>query len=99
MKPEEKVLCWNCSGAKNQEFLREMREMMRHHKPSLLILLEPKISGTMATEVCKKLKNTQWIHSEVEGFSGSIWVLWDENDIQVRPRYVHQQFVHVSSFD
>lgn len=77
------------------EFLREM-ELLRVHRPDILILIEPKISGEIATKVCKKLKKIHWILSEADGFSSGVWVLWDEDDIQVSPRYIHHQFIHMS---
>lgn len=95
MKLAERILCWNSRGASNQDFLWEIREMMRHHQPKILILLEPKISGQIATDVCRALRKTHWVRSESEGFSGGIWVLWDEEDIQVRPLYLHSQFNHL----
>lgn len=70
--------------------------MIRKYNPILLILLEPKIDGVLANKVCRKLKKTHWIRSEANGFSGRIWVLWNELDLQVQPRYIHQQLIHIS---
>lgn len=40
--------------------MREMKEIIRVHKPIVIILLEPKISREMATEICKRLKKSHW---------------------------------------
>lgn len=92
MKKMEKILCWNCRGASNKEFLHEMRELTRQHRPTKLILHEPMISGMTVMKVCSSLKKTHWVCPEVEGFSDGIWVLWDAVEIQLQPLYIHKQF-------
>lgn len=48
------------------------------------------------TEVCKKLQRSHWTRSEAEGFSSGIWVLWNGDELEVCPKYIHQQFVYLS---
>lgn len=57
----------NYRGAGNKEFLREILEWRRIYKPAVIALSEPRISGSMADEVCEKLGKTHWIRSEAEG--------------------------------
>lgn len=57
---------------------------MKEVRPRIVVLLEPWISGITADEVCAKLGRRNWIHSEAVGFSGGIWVLWEENMIDLR---------------
>lgn len=52
---EESILFWNCRGAGSNCFLCEMKELMKEHRPSIVILLKPRISGDKADGVCKKL--------------------------------------------
>lgn len=73
-----------------------MKALIRKYNPIILILLETKISGELATAVCRQLMRSHWIRSEASGFKGGIWVLWNDLDIQVQPRYLHQQFIHMS---
>lgn len=77
------------------EVLREMREIKRIHKPVLIILLEPKISRKISIEVCRQLEKSHWIRLAAEGFSMDIWLLWDKDEIKIKPLYVHKYFVHV----
>lgn len=87
---DERVLCWNYRGARSKEFPREMRDWVRIHRPSLIILLEPRISGSGADKVCKKLGKSHWIISKEDGFSGGIWLLWDEASFLVSLIHVHK---------
>lgn len=43
---------------------------MRNYNPTIVVLLDPCITGAGAREVCKKLKKLHWIRSEADGFSG-----------------------------
>lgn len=66
-------MCWNCRGAGNREFLCKMIEMMKEFRPSIVVLLKPRISGLTANDVCAKLGRRRWIHSEAAGFNSGIW--------------------------
>lgn len=72
MKIKERLVYWNCCGIKSKEFFREMREIKRSFDPVVIILLEPKINGDIADDVCKSLGKSRWVRSEAEGFSGGI---------------------------
>lgn len=76
--------------------MREMQEFGRVYKPAVIVLVEPRIFGTMADEVCRKLGMDRWVRSEAEGFSGGIWCLWDENEIKVELRHARAYFIHLS---
>lgn len=69
---------------------------MRDYWPMLVVLLEPKISGHVADEICKKIGNNCWDLSEAEGFSGGVWLLWNEVGVKVSIRYVHNFFIHIA---
>lgn len=99
MKKDVKFICWNYRGAKNKEFIRELREFQRINLPMLIILLEPKISGDEAAEVCKGAGMSHWIRSDVEGFSRGIWLLWNEEKFHLDLIHAHRFFVHVEVAD
>lgn len=91
---EDRVMCWNCRGAGNRDFLCEMREMMKEFRPSIVALLEPQISGSTVDEVCAKLGRKSWIRSEATGFSGGVWVLWDDKAISLSLKEANRFFLH-----
>lgn len=89
-------MCWNCRGALSGEFLREIRDFRRQYRPTIILLLEPKISGSKADGVCCKLGKNRWLRSEAEGFSGGVWCLWDDEEFDLELRYAHPSFLHVA---
>lgn len=95
MMIEECIVCWNVRGAGSKEFMREMKEIMKAHRPMVVILLEPRISGAAADVVRKEMGKGRWIRSEAVGFSGRIWVPWNENEISLKLRYSDRFFLHL----
>lgn len=61
-----------------------MREFNRLYKSVIIILVELRISGGIADDVCKKLGKNRWVRSESESFSKGVWCLWDEEEIEVK---------------
>lgn len=50
------------------------------------------MSGDNANRVCKSLGFSNWVRVEAVGFSGGIWVMWNNNtDVDVR--ITHPQFI------
>lgn len=71
-----------------------MKEILKEHRSLVVILLEPRISGDTAEDMCKKLGKDRWIRSEAAGFSGGVWILWNVGDISVKLLYVDRFFLH-----
>lgn len=70
---------------------------MRELRPKIVFIIDPRISSTAADIVCKSLGKKRWIISEVRGFSGGIWVLWDEREIGAKLEVAHKSFLEVRS--
>lgn len=45
---EENVMSWNCRGAGSSEFLHEMKKILKEYRPSVIVLLEPRIRSERA---------------------------------------------------
>lgn len=69
---EASLIFWNCRGAGSKGFTCKIKELMKEHRLSIVILLEPRISGDSADVVCKKLGLRCWIRSEAIGFSRGV---------------------------
>lgn len=52
--------------------MRELKEILREHKPFLVILLEPKIGGEAADEVCKTARGSRKIDGVVQKQRGLV---------------------------
>ncbi|XP_019173843.1 PREDICTED: uncharacterized protein LOC109169419 [Ipomoea nil] len=87
-------LIWNCQGAASKDFCRTLKHFVRIHNPSIVCLLEPKVSGAHANSICASFGFPEWIRVEAIGFSGGIWVLW-KNNVTLDIIQTHPQFLAV----
>ncbi|CAL1401611.1 unnamed protein product [Linum trigynum] len=88
-----KICSWNVGGASGSAFLRALKLLVATHKPDILILLEPQISGDVADRVCGRMGFPNVMRVEAEGRSGGIWLCWDANIVRVE--LVSACFQHV----
>ena len=93
-----KIIVWNCQGAGSNQFRRMVKSLVDMHRPRMLVLLEPRISGIKAERVIKYLRFERSHRVEAEGYSGGIWILWN-GDWQVRIILNHKQYVHKEIID
>ncbi|KAJ8444644.1 hypothetical protein Cgig2_023707 [Carnegiea gigantea] len=70
------MLVWNVQGAVSKEFLFTLKKLRQRYKPGILVLVETKISGVNADEVCRRIAYNDKFRVEANGFSRGIWVLW-----------------------
>lgn len=66
------ILIWNCQGAVSHVFRRTLKQHLRDYNPSIACLLEPKVSGTQANDICFSLDFNEWLRVEAFGFSGEL---------------------------
>lgn len=71
--------------------------MLNLYKSNSVALLEPHIHGEIADDVWKSLKKKNWIRIEAMGFSGGIWILWDNEDVILKVRHINKQFVYLAA--
>lgn len=86
------IIAWNCQGAASKKLLRAVCFLVKTHNPKVLALFETKTSGVNADKVCKELKFNNWIRVEAIGFSGGIWLLWND-DLDLQIIYTHPQCI------
>ena len=48
---DNKIMVWNCQGAASKRFKQVTKSFIDVHKPNMLVLLEPRISGVGAERV------------------------------------------------
>lgn len=65
-----------------------LKDLIVRLKPSILGLLEPKVSGSPVDRICSILGFDQWVRIESSGFSGDIWLLWN-NPIKLQIMRTH----------
>jgi hypothetical protein len=91
-----KILLWNCRGAGNPNFRRNFAELMRAHHPTIVVLVETRISGQRAVDVSTALGFDRVIRSDAEGFSRGIWLLWDSGSVTLDILQVNNQAIHAT---
>lgn len=93
------LITWNCRGAGAKETWLHVQDMIRFHKPSILALLETRVSSDVGRRWLKPLGFTNLLAMEAVGFVGGIWVLWDETRVVVEEIFSHNQIVTVAIHD
>ena len=74
-----KMIAWNCQGAGNEMFRDHAYELHRKHRPNMLIIIEPRIAEARAQAVIDTLPYTHSHRVDPTGYSGGIWMLWNES--------------------
>ncbi|KAL9243847.1 hypothetical protein vseg_017686 [Gypsophila vaccaria] len=89
------ILVWNVRGAANDDCHRHLQDLVGLHKPNIVALLEPKISGHRAHRVIESRGFSRSIRVEAEDFSGGIWLLWNEEEVQITLLSSGKQVINV----
>lgn len=87
-------MVWNCQGVGKTNFHKIVSEYAQEFEPAVFVLLETRVSGGNADWVIKRIG---WKYShrvEAYGFSGGIWILWNDK-VNVRILGSDFQFVHM----
>ena len=87
------IMFWNVQGAASNTFRRAFKTFVKNYNPSLVVLMEPRISGCKADSFIKKSGFDNSHRVEAVGFSGGIWLLW-QDAIEVEVLINHKQFIH-----
>lgn len=76
-------LYWNVRGANGKYFPNTIKTFKRLYKLCFVALFEPRFSGSKAQKICRKLGFSNFFIEDARGFSGGIWICWDNNVIDV----------------
>ncbi|KAL5772200.1 hypothetical protein ACOSQ2_012124 [Xanthoceras sorbifolium] len=78
------MLCvWNVRGAGKRGLGKIVADFRKLYNFSVFAVLEPRISGSRAALVAKKFGFASKFIVDAEGFSGSIWLLWNPISINL----------------
>ena len=87
------IMFWNVQGAASGNFWRAFKTILKNYNPSMVVVMETRVSGIKADEFIKK-SGFEFSHQvEAVGFSGGIWILW-WNCVEVEVVINHRQFIH-----
>ncbi|KAI8019049.1 hypothetical protein LOK49_LG04G00938 [Camellia lanceoleosa] len=91
-----KLLIWNCRGAGHKTFKCNLVEILRSHKPEILILMETKLAFSKMGNFFNHLGFTASTIVDPIGKVGGIWILWDTNHVNVRASSFGPQVIHAT---
>ncbi|KAH9734521.1 putative ribonuclease H protein [Citrus sinensis] len=74
------------------------KTLVSNYRLNLVALFEPRISGSKADGFIKKNAFQRSHRVEARGFSGGIWILWDDS-FEVEFIINHNQFIHFKIID
>ncbi|XP_061347714.1 uncharacterized protein LOC133293198 [Gastrolobium bilobum] len=81
-------------GAVKPQFQKSLFLFTRKYKPSIVVILEPQCSGQKASDIIRKSGFKHAFVQEAEGYSGGIWILWNDETGLVEIGNHTKQFVH-----
>jgi len=73
------IIYWNVRGAASKSFIRNTKNLIATYKPCVLIIAEPRISGDNANRKIRSLGFQHFVKTDACGFSGGIWILWNDS--------------------
>lgn len=75
-----KLLVWNVRGARDQNIPGIIHDLKRIHHFEVLVVSEPpEVKTGQALDVLKKLGFSSHYVVDAIGFSGGLWILWNDN--------------------
>ncbi|KAL7247368.1 hypothetical protein ACSBR2_002308 [Camellia fascicularis] len=87
------LFIWNCRGAGNARFRRNLRELVRLHQPDMMVLMETKVEISTMGMFFNNLGYTASTHVDPIGRSGGIWLLWNPSQLNVRVQNASSQII------
>lgn len=89
-----KIVSWNCQGVGDDEFRRKFRELVRVHRLDVVFLLETRVAQEQAYNIAPFLGFSRYHLAPTDGMDGGIWLLWNEENIDVDILEFDDQYIH-----
>ncbi|CAL5421638.1 unnamed protein product [Camellia sinensis] len=91
-----RLLFWNCRSAGNNTFKRNLVEIIKAHKPEIIVLMETKVAFSKLANFFNRLGFTASTIIDPVGRVGGIWIIWDTTQVNVRASTVSPQVIHAT---
>lgn len=86
-------MVWNVQGAGSRAFSLALKELIRIHRPVVLVLVETHMGGAQALKIASMLGYSGHTRVDATGFSGGIWVYWKKELVTVEPISQQAQYI------
>ncbi|CAN1148059.1 hypothetical protein LINPERPRIM_LOCUS37876 [Linum perenne] len=80
----DSILTGNCRGASHNSFLSVLKHFVQVYNPTIVAVLEPRISGLQGSQVRANMGYQFFSIVEAHRFSGGIWLLWNDPHLNIR---------------
>ncbi|CAL1388662.1 unnamed protein product [Linum trigynum] len=87
------VFSWNCQGAGHEKFVSILRSFFVPTRPEIVIIVEPRISGSEAQKVISQIGFDGVLRVDAVGFASGIWVLWNEHELEISKLEAWEQMI------
>ncbi|KAK8998643.1 hypothetical protein V6N11_084030 [Hibiscus sabdariffa] len=87
------LMFWNCQDAASPSFSSYHKDYVHEFRPKIVAIFEPRISGALTDRVLRKLPFNHSIRVEAQGFSGGVWILWDDS-VVVEVLHIANKFIN-----
>ncbi|CAL1381225.1 unnamed protein product [Linum trigynum] len=77
------IFAWNCQGAGHDMFISDFQSFFIPMRLEIVVIVEPHIGKEVAKGLVPRTGFDGVLMVDAIGFAGGIWVLWDEQVLQV----------------
>lgn len=72
------IICWNIRGCNLPGKQEIVRDLIKEHKPGIIMLQETKIKENKIKGIARRMwKEAKWAAIGAVGKSGGLWTMWD----------------------
>lgn len=87
------ITFWNCLGAGSEDFRRALIDLIHSADPSILIFAETRVHCSHMKAFLRNKKFDKIVCSEVCGFAGGLWILWNLLEVTLYPVILDFQMI------
>ncbi|CAL8995809.1 unnamed protein product, partial [Prunus brigantina] len=79
------IVSWNVKGGYGKKSCaRTIKDLKKAYAIDILAILKRRIGGTRALQIAKSLDFSNYYIVDAIGFSGGVWLLWNDNSISIQ---------------
>ncbi|XP_021833608.1 uncharacterized protein LOC110773399 [Prunus avium] len=78
------IVTWNVRGAGKDKCASTIKDLKKAYAIDVFAVLEPRISGSRALNVAKNLGFSHYHIVDAIGFSGGVWLLWNDFSVSLQ---------------
>ena len=89
------IVIWNSRGALKPNFQSHVHGLAQIHDPAIFVVMETKLGGDKAREITDRLPFDGAIYTDMIGYAGGLWLLWNSDRVEIQRLASTEQEIHV----